>query len=152
MPPPVKWCLTESRMKLRNSSCNPLSISRYSSRRGIWSERERHFAASCELNSDVCHSIHEIAGMISEVTKKGINIRRIGVEQLPRGMYGSSFDPDKLRYEIDAFQSMATWCDKYDLVGNTNVMAWLLNRNPMSMSTYIQQQLEIFARYVPFHY
>jgi hypothetical protein len=59
----------------------------------VASERERHFAASYELNSDVCHSIHEIAGMIAEVTKKGINIRRIGVEQLLRGMYGSSFDP-----------------------------------------------------------
>jgi hypothetical protein len=112
----------------------------------IASERERHFAASYELNSDVCHSIHEIAGMLSEVTKKVVNIRRIGVEQLLHLKYGSSFDPDKLRYEIDAFRSMATWCDKYDLVGNTNVMAWLLNRNPMTMAAYIQQQWELFAR------
>jgi len=112
----------------------------------IASERERHFAASYELNSDVCRSIHEIARMISEVTKKDINIRHIGVEQLLRVKYGSSFDPNKLRYEIDAFQSMATWCDKHDLVGNTNVMAWMLNRNPMTMAAYIKQQWEIFAR------
>jgi hypothetical protein len=112
----------------------------------IASERERHFAASYELNSDVCHSVHEIVGMISEVTKKDINIRRIGVKQLLRMKHGSSFDPNKLRYEIDAFQSMATWCDKHDLVGNTNVMAWLLNRTPMTMAAYIQQQWDIFAR------
>jgi uncharacterized protein YbjT (DUF2867 family) len=112
----------------------------------IASERERHFAASYELNSDVCRSIREIASMISEVTKKDINIQRVDVEQLPRVKYGSSFDRDKLRYEIDAFQSMARWCDKYDLVGNTNVMAWLLNRNPMTMAAYIQQQWEIFDR------
>jgi hypothetical protein len=112
----------------------------------IASERERHFAASYELNSDVCHSIHQIAEMISEVTKKDINILRIGVEQLLHAKYGSSFDPDKLRYEIDAFQSMATWCDKYDLVGNTNVMAWLLSRNPITMATYIQRQWELFVR------
>jgi nucleoside-diphosphate-sugar epimerase len=107
-------------------------------------ERERHFAASYELNSDVCHSIHEIAAMISKVTKKDINVRRIGVEQLLRATYGSSFDPDELRYEIDAFQSMATWCEKHDLVGNTNVMTWLLNRHPMTMAAYIQQQWEAF--------
>jgi uncharacterized protein YbjT (DUF2867 family) len=41
----------------------------------IASERDRHFAASYELNSDVCHSIHEIARMISEVTKKDIRHR-----------------------------------------------------------------------------
>jgi uncharacterized protein YbjT (DUF2867 family) len=63
----------------------------------IASERERHFAASYELNSDVCRSIHEIARMISEVTKKDVNIQRISVEQLLRGKYGSSFDADKLR-------------------------------------------------------
>jgi hypothetical protein len=84
--------------------------------------------------------------MISQVTKKEINIRRIGVEQLLRVKYGFSFDPDKLRHEIEAFQSMATWCDKYDLVGNTNVMAWLLNRDPMTMAAYIQQQWELFVR------
>jgi uncharacterized protein YbjT (DUF2867 family) len=106
----------------------------------IASERERHFAASYELNSDVCHSVREIVGMISKVTKKDINIHRISVERLLRGVYGSSFDPDELQYEINAFQSMATWCDKHDLVGNTNVMTWLLNRNPMTMAAYIQQQ------------
>ena len=112
----------------------------------IASERERHFAASYELNSDVCHSIHEIAHMISEVTKKDINIQRISVEQLLHAKHGSSFDADKLGYEIDAFRSMATWCDKYDLVGNTNVMKWLLNRSPMTMAAYIRQQWEIFTR------
>ena len=111
----------------------------------IASERERHFAASYELNSDVCHSIHEIARMISEVTKRNINVERVSVEQLLRARYGSSFDADKLRYEIDAFRSMATWCDKYDLVGNTNVMKWLLDRNPMTMAAYIRQQWEIFV-------
>ena len=82
--------------------------------------------------------------MISEVTKKDINIQRISVERLLQAKYGSSFDADKLRYEIDAFRSMATWCDKYNLVGNTNVMKWLLNRDPTTMATYIRQQWEIF--------
>jgi hypothetical protein len=43
--------------------------------------------------------------MISEVTKKDIDIQRISVEQLLRAKYGSSFDADKLRYEIDTFHS-----------------------------------------------
>jgi hypothetical protein len=84
--------------------------------------------------------------MISVTTKKDINIRRIGVEQLLRAKYGSSFNPKNQWYEIDAFQSMATWCDKHDLVGNISVMAWLLNRAPMTMAAYNQQQWEIFAR------
>jgi hypothetical protein len=111
----------------------------------IASERERHFAASYELNSDVCHSIYEIARMISEVTKKNIYVERVSEEQLLRARYGSSFNADKLRYEIDAFRSMAKWCDKYDLVGNTNVMKWLLNRNPTTMAAYIRQQWDMFV-------
>jgi hypothetical protein len=42
--------------------------------------------------------------MISEVTKKNINVERVSVEQLLRARYGSSFNADKLRYEIDAFR------------------------------------------------
>lgn len=84
--------------------------------------------------------------MISDVTKKDIKIQRLDATQLIQMMYGSAFDPDKLRYEIDAFQSMAIWCDKYDLVGNTNVMAWLLNRAPTTMFDYIRQQWEKFNR------
>jgi hypothetical protein len=102
----------------------------------IASECDRHFAASCELNSDVCHSIHEIARMVSEVTRKDINVQRTSVEPLLRAKYGPSFDADKLRYEIDAFRSMATWCDNYDLIGNTNAMKWLLNRDRTTMATY----------------
>jgi len=112
----------------------------------IASERERHFAASYELNSDKCYSVSEIAEMISQVTKSAISIQRIGVEQLLQAMYGSSYDPDKLRYEIEAFQSMANWCDKHDLLGNTNVMAWLLGRPPVTMEAYIRQQWKIFSR------
>ena len=95
-----------------------------------------HKRATYELIGTEPTSFSEAAAILSEYVG-----RQIVARQVPLRIVLASFPRDtaEQRYAANDFERMFSYYNRYGLTGNSNVLRWLLGRNPGSL-------LEYFAR------
>jgi len=101
-----------------------------------------HYGATYELTSNDCLTGHEIAALLSQATgrKVAAQFAQISDEQLAE-FFGAS-DLSLVSYQVNTLKSVNSWYDRYDFIGNANVLRMLLGREPTS---YLEFARRVYA-------
>jgi uncharacterized protein YbjT (DUF2867 family) len=110
----------------------------------VATERSAHFGATYQLCSPGNFSGNDIAALISTVTGRKVGADLISPDNYFERFYGVGRG-DKFRYPLALIRAVALWYGQYDFVGNPNVLAWLLGRNPTTLQQYIGRQWGIWS-------
>jgi uncharacterized protein YbjT (DUF2867 family) len=95
-------------------------------------EGPAHYGATYELTSNDNLTAHEIAAALSQATGRKVNAAQIPTsdEQLA-GFFGVT-DLATVSYQVNTLRTVSAWYDKFDFIGNANVLRMLLGREPTS--------------------
>jgi len=98
-----------------------------------------HYGATYELTSRDCLTGHEIASALSQATGRQVvaQLSHISDEQLA-GFFGVS-DLSLVDYQVNTLKSVNAWYDRFDFVGNGNVLRMLLGREPTSYMEFARR-------------
>ncbi|KAL9113672.1 MAG: hypothetical protein Q9227_002117 [Pyrenula ochraceoflavens] len=106
-------------------------------------ERSRHFFAQYPLAGTGPVPYTDYLEAAGKVLGKKIQIKPIpepdNVDMLCQGLYGSKIPSQDFR---DAPERMLLWYSKRGLVGNPNILEWLLGRPPTSISQLAKMEME----------
>jgi uncharacterized protein YbjT (DUF2867 family) len=102
-------------------------------------EGRAHYGATYELTSHDCLTGHEIADALARATGREVVARlsHISDEQLA-GFFGVT-DLSLVSYQVNTLKSVNAWYDKFDFVGNGNVLRMLLGREPTSYMEFARR-------------
>jgi uncharacterized protein YbjT (DUF2867 family) len=100
----------------------------------ILREPEKHYRARYELCGENM-SYTEYARKISEVSGKKVEIKKGSAVEVAKQLGGGDRD-----YE-DRFARMLFYYDRWGLVGNSNILRWLLGHEPRTLEGYIADSL-----------
>ena len=105
----------------------------------VMTEGRAHYGATYELTSNDCLTGHEIADALSRATGRQVIAQQshISDEQLAH-FFGVS-DLSTVSYQVNTLKSVNAWYDKFDFVGNGNVMRMLLRREPTSYREFARR-------------
>ncbi len=103
----------------------------------------RHAAATYELVGPGRFTAHDIGRVLSRVTGREIAVERIDVEAFTRARLGDA-DPDLLRYTLKLAGAISRRYSAHDFLGNPNVLAWLLGREPTSFEAFARREHAAF--------
>jgi uncharacterized protein YbjT (DUF2867 family) len=113
--------------------------------RAILYERERHFYSQYPLVST--HSLLTFAdamGIVGEKLGKEVKIERLEYKQAVDGLlvrlFGTSEGVDQRKRDVA--QRMILFYDNRGLVGNSNVLEWVLNRKATQFDEWVEKKLE----------
>ncbi|WP_227999024.1 SDR family oxidoreductase [Nocardia australiensis] len=99
----------------------------------VLSDPQHHRWATYELCGTDTLTGHEVATILTDVTGTAIHAEQVPVSS----MFGEQA-PD---YTIDGFTRLINHYDRYGILGNPNVLRWLLNREPTTFAQYARNQL-----------
>ncbi|HZX08375.1 SDR family oxidoreductase [Kribbella sp.] len=99
----------------------------------VLSAPQEHKWATYELCGTDILTAHDIAHILTEVA--GAAVR---AEQVPVDAVLPTNAPD---YTIDGFIRLVNHYDRYGILGNPNVLRWLLNREPTTFAEYVRHEL-----------
>jgi uncharacterized protein YbjT (DUF2867 family) len=103
-------------------------------------EGERHFFATYELTSPGNHSARDIGATIAKVTGKKIEVKEVTPETMLDRFYGGEDLAEKFKHQIAVFRSFSLWYDQHDFLGNPNVLAWVLGREPTTLVQFVSRE------------
>jgi uncharacterized protein YbjT (DUF2867 family) len=99
----------------------------------VLADPARHLWATYELCGTDTLTGHGIARVLTEASGTEVRAEQIDVrDMLPEGA------PD---YTVDGFIRLTTHYDRYGLLGNPNVLRWLLDREPTTLAQYAHREL-----------
>ncbi|MFJ8826896.1 SDR family oxidoreductase [Streptomyces sp. NPDC102467] len=105
------------------------------------SDSGRHAGATYELAAPGRYTAHEIAEVLSEVLG-----RRISAQQIdPDEFTGASLGPEHLSrfpYQTMAARAISKRYSSHDFIGNSNVLTWLLGREPTSFRQFAEREMK----------
>lgn len=104
-------------------------------------EGEVHHGATYELCSADCLTAHEIAQALSEATGRTVTARMIPWSEKAYRAFFRTDDLDSVRYGVAAFETLNGWYDRFDFVGNSNVLRMLLGREPTRYAEFARRFL-----------
>jgi uncharacterized protein YbjT (DUF2867 family) len=99
----------------------------------VLSAPQEHTWATYELCGTDTLTGHDIAEVLTRVSGTPVRAEQVPVEaMLPEGA------PD---YTIDGFTRLVDQYDRYGILGNPNVLRWLLSREPTTFAAYVRREL-----------
>ncbi|EHJ59318.1 hypothetical protein NSU_3650 [Novosphingobium pentaromativorans US6-1] len=107
----------------------------------VLTEGSKHYFANYELAGPDKLSPHEIATILSRVMGKAISLEEQTPEEFMKKNYGLVELNAKWRDHLDVFESISAWYSKYDFIGNSNVLEWLLGRPPTTFEAFARKIL-----------
>jgi len=107
----------------------------------IFAEGCAHYGASYELVSRDNLTGHEIAERLSQATGQPVIARlsHISDEQLA-GFFGIT-DLSLVRHQVNTLRTVNAWYNRFDFIGNGNVLKMLLGREPTSYLEFARRTL-----------
>lgn len=110
-------------------------------------EGDKHFQASYELVGPDKLTSRDIVRILSDVTGRRIEI----AQQTPRDLFQLLCGVEVpstpvLQHKLDVLTSIADWYSKYDFVGNSNILRWLLGRPPTTFEQFARRAYERMQR------
>ncbi len=94
-----------------------------------------HIGATYELVGTKMMSQTEIAERLSKELGRRVEAQEISLDQRERNARGSGFGD----YQVDTLIKMFEYYGQYGFTGNSNVLRWLLGREPTSFEKFVQR-------------
>ena len=102
---------------------------------------ERHAGATYELVSPGRFTAHDLGRIIGEVTGRSIAVEEISCDAFLHQVLG---DPDQFPYQAKLMLAISARYSSHDFVGNSNVLTWLLGRQPTTFEQFVKSEFEAF--------
>ncbi|MBL7161915.1 MAG: NmrA family NAD(P)-binding protein [Anaerolineales bacterium] len=94
-----------------------------------------HIGATYELVGSRALSQTEIAQILSEGLNRAVDVQEISVDVWEAGVREAGMG----EYQIATLKKMFAYYDRFGFQGNSNVLAWLLGREPTSYEAFVQR-------------
>ena len=109
----------------------------------ILEQRERHFYATYQMVSTSSPmGYREVCEIASRVTGKEIQLETMPFQKTLEGNVESMLGSPPGEYARDGIQRMLLYYNYRGLVGSTNVMTWVLRREPTSWEDWVRKEME----------
>lgn len=102
----------------------------------VLTEGGAHNFASYELSGPDKITHPEMARILSRVMGKDIQVLTQTPDDLLEVLWGTSDPGDEFNHEAEILRSIMTWYSKYDFVGNSRTLEWLLGRKPTTFERF----------------
>lgn len=109
----------------------------------VIAEREAHFGATYQLCAPGNHSARDLAAAVTRVTGQPVEPVRVTPDAYFERFYGVG-QGERFRYQLGMIRSVALWYDQYEFAGNSNVLRWLLGREPKTLDAYVLEQWDAY--------
>ncbi|GAB7342329.1 hypothetical protein MBLNU457_g0555t2 [Dothideomycetes sp. NU457] len=103
-------------------------------------EREEHFHATYQLISTAPASYTDAIKIVSEVLGKEVAIKRVGLLEAAETMAQRAGGGSEGAREVA--RRLLLYYDERGLVGNRNVMRWLLGREPLGYREWVEMRVQ----------
>jgi len=95
-----------------------------------------HAGAVYELvGSDLLSQV-EVAAVLGDVLKRPVKATRISIDEWVEGAKVAGLGV----YQIETLLKMFNYYQRYQFVGNSNVLGWLLNRPPTTFRQFVERE------------
>ncbi|WP_374943780.1 SDR family oxidoreductase [Sphingomonas sp.] len=109
----------------------------------VLGEPERHAAATYELVGPGRFTAHDIGGVLSRVIGREVAVERIDAAAFTRARMGDA-DPELLAHTLKLAGAISARYSSHDFLGNPNVLAWLLGREPTGFEAFARREFQAF--------
>jgi len=97
---------------------------------------QKHYGGTYELAGNLPTSHVEVAIIISRVLNQPVHAEQEGINDWKLRATGMS------EYATEALVKMFEYYDQWGLVGNPNILRWLLGREPTSLDSFLEKVVE----------
>ena len=101
-----------------------------------------HYGATYELTSGDCLTAHQIAEAISQATGRRVSAQLLHVNDEQLAQFFGETDLSQVRHQVTTLKTVNAWYNRFDFVGNANVLRMLLGREPTSYLEFVRRVLE----------
>jgi uncharacterized protein YbjT (DUF2867 family) len=102
-------------------------------------EGKIHYGATYELTSDDNLTGHDIAARLAQVTSRQVTAAMSPHSDERFKRFFGVNDLSQVEYQVNTLKAVSAWYNKFDFIGNGNVMRWLLGRDPTSYLEFAQK-------------
>ncbi|MDP9026568.1 MAG: NmrA family NAD(P)-binding protein [Actinomycetota bacterium] len=102
-------------------------------------EGVRHFAATYELVGAGRYTAHELREVIEGVLGRPIAVREIAADEYAMAWLGDR-DPADAPHQLAVLRSISARYSAHDFLGNSNVLTWLLGRDPTRYEAFVRRE------------
>ena len=99
----------------------------------------RHAAATYELVSPGRFTAYELGAIISKVLDRPIAVQEIDADTYAKTWLGDR-DPASSTHQLAVLRSISSRYSAHDFLGNSNVLTWLLQREPTSYEQFVRRE------------
>jgi len=107
----------------------------------VLNEREAHYSASYPLCSTGPVPYAELCGIAGKVLGKDVEISEASFDETVNGRLAMIMGENPLPHTRDSVERLVLYYNRYGLVGNPNVLRWLIGRQPTDPETWMRDQL-----------
>ena len=109
----------------------------------VLTDSDRHAGATYELVAPGRYTAHDLARIISGVVGRDIRAEHIDPDVFLK-QYLRLDDLSKFPYETKVAHAISARYSSHDFIGNSNVLTWLLGRQPTTFTQFVEKQFEAF--------
>ena len=107
----------------------------------VLDEGEKHYGATYEMCGTGAVSYNTICQIIGEKIGKEVVVEQASYEESVNGFLGMTFGEDTDAYNTDCAERMLLYYNRRGIVGNPNVMGWILGKKPLGIAEWIDMQI-----------
>ena len=102
-----------------------------------------HLRATYPLIGTEPTTFSEMAGILAQLSGNIVQAKQVPLEVV---LFAFPRDTAEQRYTADTFERMFSYYNRHGLTGNSNVLRWLLGREPTDLRSYLSRSLEQTGR------
>ncbi|MEK7415076.1 MAG: hypothetical protein AAB263_17360, partial [Planctomycetota bacterium] len=104
---------------------------------------ERHYGATYELVGRGRYDAYQLGAIISNVIGETVHVEQIGPDAYLKAQIGDR-DPAPFAHLQKVLRAMTARYSAHDFVGNSNVLTWLLGREPTSFEQFVERRHRLY--------
>ncbi len=109
----------------------------------VLSNGEHHYGATYELVGRGRFDAHQLGEIISKVLGRSIPVEEISGDEYLKAFIGDA-DPADFTHQARVLRAITARYSAHDFIGNANVLAWLLGREPTSFRQFVEREHRAF--------
>ncbi len=103
----------------------------------------RHGGATYELVGVGPYTAYELGGIMASALKRPIAVEEISADTYLQAWFGGK-GPDEFPHQANVLRSITARYSSHDFIGNSNVLTWLLGRDPGTFEQFVRREFEAF--------
>jgi uncharacterized protein YbjT (DUF2867 family) len=112
----------------------------------VLEEREKHYLATYPVVGTSPMTYREVCGVVGEVLGKKVVVRQRGFEEAVELFGKLLFGEEANGKRRDGLERLLLYYNRHGLVGNPNVLGWLIGRTPMSYKGWVVEKRDVVKK------